>query len=154
LKWTDVDFTTGTILVRSARKGGLKYRLVPIHPQYIDVIKGWYDKDDNPEGPIVHYKGRSVGSLKKSFKKAKENAKITRRLRMYDFRHAFASLLLKNHADLKATAQLLGHSRTDTTTRIYQHVDFDMHKDAINRLPVINLDIQKSITSDNPKLPN
>ena len=154
LKWTDVDFSTGTILVRSAKKGGLKYRLVPIHPNFIDVIKGWYEKDDSPDGPIIHYKGRAVTSLKKSFKAAKIKAGIARRLRMYDFRHAFASLLLKNHADLKSTSQLLGHSRTDTTTRIYQHVDFDMHKDAINRLPVINLDIQESITSDYQNLAN
>jgi integrase len=154
LRWTDVDFLTGTILVRSAKKGGLKSRLVPIHPDFIDALKGWYEKDNNPEGPIISYKGRAVKSLKRSFKKAKEKAKINRRLRMYDLRHAFATLLLKNHADLKSTSQLLGHSRTDTTTRIYQHVDFDMHKDAINRLPVINLDIQESTIEHYQNLAN
>ena len=88
--------------------------------------------------------------LKKSFKKAKEKAKITRRLRMYDFRHAFATQLLRHHADLKSTSQLLGHTRTDTTTRIYQHVDFEMHQDAVSRLPAIDLDIQNVLS----ELPN
>ena len=143
LQWSDVDFSGGTILVKSAIKGGqFKFRMVPIHPDFIEVLRAWYATDDDKNGYMIHYKGRAVTSLKKSFKAAKTKASITRRLRMYDFRHAFASLLLKNHADLKSTSQLLGHSRTDTTTRIYQHVDFDMHKEAIDRLPGIDLDIQ------------
>jgi len=154
LKWSDVDFTTGTILVTSAKKGGLKYRMVPIHPDFIDALKYWHEVDENTGGPIVHYRGKPVKSLKKAFNNAKAKAKITRRIRPYDFRHAFASLLLQYNADLKSTSEILGHSRTDTTTRIYQHTDFNMHKDAINRLPVINLNIQKSITKNVPNNPN
>jgi len=143
LKWSDVDFAAGTILVTSAKKGGqFKFRLVPIHPDFVAVLKSWNEKDDNTDGPIVYYRGKPVKSLKKIYKQVKEKAKITRRLRMYDFRHAFATLLLRHNADLKSTSELLGHSRTDTTTRIYQHTDFDMHKKAIGRLPVIDLDIQ------------
>ena len=58
---------------------------------------------------------------------------------MYDFRHAFASLLLKNSADLKSTSELLGHSRTTTTTSIYQHTDFRMHQDAVEKLPALEI---------------
>jgi len=74
-----------------------------------------------------------------SFDTAKKKAGIVRRLRPYDFRHAFATYALKNSADLKATSEILGHSRTDTTTRIYQHVDTDMKRDVIDRLPPLNL---------------
>ncbi len=63
---------------------------------------------------------------------------MTRRLRPYDFRHAFASRILGGHADLKSTSELLGHSRPDTTIRVYQHTINDLHKDAIDRLPTID----------------
>lgn len=138
MQWNHVDFKANTIMVKSAKKGSkYKYRLVPLHPEFTAVLRQWYDKDDSPNGYIIHYgKNKSpVKSLKKSFATAKKKAGVTRRLRMYDFRHCFASLLLKNSADLKATSELLGHSRTETTTRIYQHTDFAMHQDAIRRLP-------------------
>jgi integrase len=138
MQWNHVDFKANTIMVKSAKKGSrYKYRLVPVHPKFTAVLRQWYEKDDSPNGFIIHYgkNKQPVKSLKKSFATAKKKAGITRRLRMYDFRHCFASLLLKNSADLKATSELLGHSRTETTTRIYQHTDFAMHQDAIRRLP-------------------
>lgn len=136
MRWNHVDFRANTIMVKSAKKGAkYKYRIVPIHPHFTTILKQWYHQDESPSGAIIHYHGKPVKSLKKSYAKAKEKAGITRRLRLYDFRHAFASLLLKNSADLKATSELLGHSRTDTTTRIYQHTDFRMHQDAVSKLP-------------------
>jgi integrase len=146
LKWSDVDFTGGTIMVTSAKKGGhFKYRMVPIHPDFVEVLNQWRDQDNNPDGPIIHYRKKPVKSLKKIFNQVKEKAGINRRLTMYSFRHAFATLLLKHNADLKSTSELLGHSRTDTTTRIYQHVDFEMHKEAVKKLPAIDLTIHKSM---------
>jgi len=149
LKWSDVDFEAGTIMVTSAKKGGqFKYRMVPIHPDFVEVLSQWRVQDENLDGPIIHYRKKPVKSLKKIFNQVKEKAGIKRRLTMYSFRHAFATLLLKHNADLKSTSEILGHSRTDTTTRIYQHVDFEMHKEAVKRLPAIDLNIQKSITKD------
>ena len=142
MKWNQVDFNAGSIMVRSAKKGGkYKVRIVPLHPQFAAFLKQWYEKDQAANGYIIHYgkDKRQVGSLKKHFARVKQRAGITRRLRMYDFRHCFASLLLKNSADLKSTSELLGHSRTDTTTRIYQHTDFRMHQDAVSKLPALEL---------------
>ena len=140
MKWHHVDFRANTILVKSAKKGAkYKHRIVPLHPEFTATLKQWYDEDNSPNGSIIHYRGKRVRSLKKSFATAKQKAGVTRRLRLYDFRHCFASLLLKNSADLKATSELLGHSRTDTTTRIYQHTDFKMHQDAVSKLPAITL---------------
>ena len=70
-------------------------------------------------------------------------AGITRRLRPYDFRHKFATYLLQNNADLKSTSEMLGHTRTDTTTRIYQHTSVDRHAAAIKLLPSLKIDFKK-----------
>jgi integrase len=139
MQWCNIDFDAATITVKSAKKGGkYKFREVPIHPDFLAELRTWYLKDGAPDGYIVHYRGRPVKSLKKSFAAAKRKAKIKRRLRLYDIRHCFASLLLKHHADLKSTSELLGHSRPDTTMKFYQHTDAAMHRDAISRLPAID----------------
>ena len=41
--------------------------MVPIHRDFVEVLKQWYDKDDDKDGPIIHYKGKPVKSLKKAF---------------------------------------------------------------------------------------
>ena len=139
MQWNQVDFNANTIMVKSARKGSRYiHRIVPIHLQLTALLRQWFDQGEN-KGHVIQYRGKPVKSLKKVFKNTKEKAGITRRLRLYDFRHAFVSLLLKNSADLKATSEIAGHSRTDTTTRIYQHTDFKMHQDAISRLPALEL---------------
>jgi integrase len=143
-KWNDVDFDEMTIFVVSARKGGkIKYRNIPLHPDLYSLIVTWYKEDETwakkkkrkfPEY-IIHYRGKPIKSIKTAWRMAKEKAGITRRIRLYDIRHAFASSALKSGADLKSTSEILGHSRTDTTTRIYQHTDTEMHQDVINRVP-------------------
>jgi site-specific recombinase XerD len=63
-------------------------------------------------------------------------------------RHAFASILLAAAADLKSVSEILGHSRPDTTTRIYQHTDRAMHEAAIARLPVVVVNAGQTLTRD------
>jgi len=50
---------------------------------------------------------------------AKKRAGINRRLRIYDFRHSFATTVLGQEADLKSTSEILGHSRPETTMKHY-----------------------------------
>ena len=135
LTWDDVDFEGRTIMVRSAVKGGLRYREVPLHKDLEDLLLWWRETDDCKY--IVNYRGKKIGSIKKAFSGAKKRAGITRRLRPYDLRHAFASMVLKNREDLKATSELLGHTRVDTTMRLYQQTDTQMHRDAVDSLPPI-----------------
>jgi integrase len=146
-QWHDVDFENKTIFVISARKGGkLKSRNIPLHPDLLDLLYIWHYEDrkfafkkGNFPDRIIHFRGRAIGTLKTAFKNAKEKAGIDRRIRLYDFRHSFASSALKGNADLKSTSEILGHSRTETTTRIYQHTDLAMHREAIERVPSLQL---------------
>jgi integrase len=133
LPWSSVDWNTGTIVVKSAQKGGLRSRMVPIHPGLLERLQLWKEADGevNPD-VIVHYRGQRIASLKKSFQTAKRKAKITRRLTLYGLRHAFATAALRSGADLKSTSEILGHSRPDTTIRVYQHVNRQQHKDVID----------------------
>jgi integrase len=143
--WQDVSFETGTILVRSARKGGIKTRLVPIHKRFLPELLTWKDQDANAGRKfLIHFRGKQVHSIKKSFGTAKRKAGISRRIRLYDLRHGFASMALRAGADLRSVSEIMGHSRPDTTSRIYQHTDSIMHQDVISRIPMVK---EKSPTS-------
>ncbi|MBF0414120.1 MAG: tyrosine-type recombinase/integrase [Desulfamplus sp.] len=155
LKWADINFESGIIHIISAKKGGLKDRFIPLHPDFRLHLEHWKTADNiNSDininsasrllnNYIILWKGQKVKSIKKSFITAKAKAGITRRLRLYDFRHAFATNILKAGGDLKSTSEMLGHTRTDTTSRIYQHTDIDMHRTNINLIPSLNFNKDK-----------
>jgi integrase len=63
---------------------------------------------------------------------------ITRRLRLYDFRHALAIRLLAVNADSKAVAELIGHANVQTTLMTYNHVTAQKHRAAIYRMAVLD----------------
>lgn len=157
--WHDVDWSAKTLFVVSAKKGGeIKYRNIPLHQEIFRELRTWHTADRNyaslknrpmPER-IIHYRGKPIESIKKAFWAAKKRAGITRRIRPYDFRHAFATAVLKQNSDLKSTSELLGHSRTDTTTRIYQHTDTEMHRAVIDSLPNITVTKKANISQTDP----
>ena len=65
---------------------------------------------------------------------AKRRAGITRRLRLYDLRHAAATKMLARGADLKTVARILGHKSPVTTMTVYQHVSDEQTRAAIDKL--------------------
>jgi site-specific recombinase XerD len=79
----------------------------------LGLLEPWFEEDlkagKKTGDPVVTFKGKSVVSLKIAWSAAKKRARITRRMRMYDLRHAFATKMLDNGADLKHVSILLGH---------------------------------------------
>lgn len=153
LTWNDIDWELRIILVRSARKGGPRARMVPIHRDFFDVLGAWH-RADGHNGYIIQWQGKPVKRIIKGYNSAKKKAGITRRLPPYSFRHAFATKVLGQGADLKATSEILGHSRPDTTMRIYQHTDLTLLRESVNKLPALNFGFQTNTpgtTNDVPK---
>ena len=143
ITWNDFDCCKASLLIISAKKRGRPSRRVPVHPVFFGTLKRWYHNDIDAglfdEMAIVNFNGQPVKSIKKAFNSAKTAAGITRRLRPYDLRHAFASSILAGGGDLKSTSELLGHTRPDTTLRIYQHTNPTMHRAAIQHLPSLTI---------------
>lgn len=136
LTWEEsVNWTSRTILVISARKGGPGARAVPIHPNFVEELKAWQAADGG-KGPLVHYRGKPIRCLNNTWWGTLERAKIprSRGLRMYDFRHRFVTSALEHGADMKALAEVVG-SRPETLMRFYQHVSRDIHRQTIERVP-------------------
>lgn len=142
--WGKFDCCNRTLTITSANKEGLELRRVPIkNDRFFDLLIKWYHEDIDAGLPddigIVNYRGKSVRSIKKSLATAKRLAGINRKIRPYDLRHVFATIILKSGGDLKTTSQLMGHSRPDTTVKTYQHVDNDMSKSAVSLLPGLKI---------------
>ena len=138
LKWSDVDWDRQSIFVVSARKGGPAKRVVPLDERFAAMLYSWYKADGENDGRnIITFNGKPIKSIKTTWKNTKAIAGITRRLRPYDIRHAFVTYLLEAGGDLKSVSTMAGHSRTDTTTRIYQHIDLDLMRRNIERMPSV-----------------
>lgn len=138
LRWADVDFERNCLFVIGARKGGPVTRSVPFDAPFAATLQQWYTDDGKDDARhIITYHGQPVTTIKTAWKNAKAKAKIRRRLRPYDLRHAFVSYLLDGEGDLKSVSSMAGHSRTETTTRIYQHLSMDLLRRTVRKMPAI-----------------
>lgn len=61
------------------------------------------------------------------------DAKI-KRIRLHDFRHSCASLLINNNANIAVVSQFLGHASIEETLDTYTHMFKDKLSDAVNTI--------------------
>jgi len=84
---------------------------------------------------IISYKGQPIQSIKTAWKGCKERAGISRRIRLYDLRHAFATETIAAGADVKAVSDIMGHSTTAMIHRHYQHVVDEQKRKVVASVP-------------------
>ena len=73
-------------------------------------------------------------NVSRSRERVCERAGLDRHLRIHDLRHAAASFLLLQGADLRTVMEQLGHSRLATTSDVYVHVLDQVKRDAASRM--------------------
>jgi integrase len=136
LRWDHVDLANRTIFVESAKKGGLKARVVPISARLEQLVRRWLEEDKakGKLGWVVHYHGKRIARISHAWNEAKTRAGITRRIRPYDLRHMAASDMLAGGADLKSVSEILGHSSPDLTLKTYQHTTTAQRRTAVEVL--------------------
>lgn len=136
--WDRIDFDRKVATIPAAQKGKDQWRQVPIREDVLPVLKQWKAEDDECGAThIVNYRGKPVASIKKAWETTLEKARITRKIRPYDLRHAFATYALEAGADPNALRKLMGHSSMAMIYKNYQHV-LDKQKEAVvNGLPSI-----------------
>ena len=128
LKLYDLDLKNGTLRVRQGK--GQKDRFVPLGSRAIAALKA-YIEDVRPElvvgvddGTVfVHEFGEPFekGRLSDLVKRYLLAAGIDKPGACHLFRHAMATQMLENGADIRFIQAILGHAQL-TTTEIYTHV--------------------------------
>lgn len=129
LKLYDVDVERGTVLVRQGK--GKKDRLLPLGERAA-VWVGKYVEDARPE-IVIEPDGRDLflNNTGTSMRPATLGNLVHGYIQQSDigksgschlFRHAMATLMLENGADIRYMQEMLGHARLDTT-QIYPHVN-------------------------------
>lgn len=139
LKWQDVDLIQGIIRIHGAQKNRkAPWREVPIRESLIPILTEWAiaDREKGIEF-LIHYHGKRVGMIRSAWKVTLEKAGITRRIRPYDLRHAFATELIAAGTDIGTVAKLMGHSTPTMVLSHYQYVMDKQKRAAVESLPEI-----------------
>ena len=128
LQLEDVDF--GAQLLRVNHGKGRKERIVPISQRACEWLATYISKvrhqvayigTDNTLFLANHGKAFSPGKLSEMASRYVKLAGIKRFGACHLFRHATATTMLENDADLRHVQEMLGHASI-TTTQIYTHV--------------------------------
>jgi len=131
LKWEDIDFQNDYIIVRQSKSG--RSRKVPLNEFSKQALGSL--KHTNGSTDYVFFSsntGKSIRSVKTAFKTACKKADI-HSLRIHDFRHHAALVMVQSGVDLPTVSKILGHSSILLTMR-YIHPGFDHTREAVKAL--------------------
>jgi integrase len=156
LKWADVDFLRGYILIEKSKSG--KPRKVPMNGAVSSALMGLPHVSD-----FVFYNSETkapVKDIKTAFLAACRRAKADPKdendpgivgLRLHDLRHTAATWMIQAGVDIVTVSKILGHASIQMTMR-YAHPTPENMKRAVERLGEIMDPIrQKSDKVEIPK---
>jgi integrase len=158
LQWTDINWKKNTVSVtknlirvknRSAK--GKKYklilqekpktekskRIIPLNKAALAALEDLKTAPGfKPDGFIIHNKnGGAV--LPRTLEETLENmcsAVGIHKIGVHALRHTYATRLFEKGVDIKIISELLGHSSTEITYRIYVHVIDALKESAVEAL--------------------
>ena len=158
LKWENIDKNSITMIPSKTKRKGKQITL-PIHP----VLRVLLDElckqtaDQEYLFPAEHERyQKNDGTISKLFQqflndcgiKTREpggdhRRQVIVRKGFHSLRHSFVSLCAANRVPQFAIQELVGHG-SPAMTALYSHADFTQKQDAINGLPAMVFDEQKS----------
>ncbi|MBR3429291.1 MAG: site-specific integrase [Clostridia bacterium] len=158
LRWSDINIRKNTlsvtknlIRVKNRSGKGSKYKLIlqekpktekskrtiPLNKAALAALEDLKTAPGyKPDGFVIHTKDGSP-ILPRSFEQTLElmcAAAGIRRVGVHALRHTYATRLFEKGVDIKIISELLGHSSTEITYRIYVHVIDSLKEAAVEAL--------------------
>lgn len=158
LTWNDIDFTTQTIHITKSIyiSKGISYisttktkagmRRITIHKKLNDELIDWkknqyklldnFVTGDNNELQLFQNSPMVVtkNATEKLYKKILKRDPNLKRIRIHDFRHSHASLLINQGEDYLVVKERLGHASITTTIDTYSHLYPSKQKSLADKL--------------------
>ena len=158
LKWSDINFdkktlsvTKNLITVKNREKKGPKYKLIiqekpktekskrilPLNKVALAALEDLKTAPGyNPGGFIIHTKN-GTPIMPRTFEQTLElmcRAAGIRRVGVHALRHTYATRLFEKRVDIKVISELLGHSSTEITYKVYIHVIDSLKESAVEAI--------------------
>jgi site-specific recombinase XerD len=151
LKWKNIDLENRVITVGDDNftTKGRNQRFIPINEALTSILSQRERKrkiftinhtDDNRDFVFCKVNGEKFTGnyFSRKFKKACIAAGLDSAIHFHSLRHSFASNLVQKGVPLYTIKELLGHSSI-STTEIYSHLNMETLREAINKMPPLNL---------------
>ena len=147
LQWSDIDLekrTLNKIQVKTKNRN-----VIPLSDQAVSILTKWKEKnlntrfvfdllpeDFNLDDSEALYKSRNskTKGINQSLNVVGESIKLPFSLSFHVARHTFAVISLNQGITMTMVSQLLGHSSTEMTEKVYAHFLPAKMADEINRL--------------------
>lgn len=155
LNWNDIDFDKNTVIVNKnydsrAKKlitpktkssyrtisfdKSLKSLLLEFKDYQKSVIKGYKDSFFIFGNGVDPWYDTTIERIKNHYCKLAG----VKQIRIHDFRHSHASLLINNGANILIVSKRLGHGNINMTLNIYSHLFPDKEKEIVDLIEKIN----------------
>lgn len=131
----DLDWDSQTVVLRSikGRKGALRTRRIPLHPEVLATIPRRPDhRKPDPSERVFRLNRRddwAMRSMNNRWNTACKAAGVSGKT-PYCLRHTFATRLARRNVPPKVIADLMGHASLDMVMR-YMNTTFEDHKNAV-----------------------
>src|SRR5438477_6940369 len=128
LRWQDLDFSSGFILVQDSKNG--QARQVPMDSMISTLLRSWPRLSDLVFTSVLT--GGRIVDVRTGFQNACKRAGLTD-LHFHDLRHTFASQFVMSGGSLYTCQRVLGH-KSITMTQRYAHLSPTYKIKAIDRM--------------------
>src|SRR5438067_9029070 len=142
LRWRDLDFASGFILVRDSKNG--ESRHVPMDTILFALFRA-YPRRVGADLVFSSSSGGRIVDVRTGFQNACKRAELTD-LHFHDLRHTFASQFVMAGGDLYILKEILGHKSLAMTTR-YSHLSPTYKIKAIDRMNTLWAGAQPQIST-------
>ena len=172
LTWNDIDFNRSTLTVNknivkvpdpktgkpytvTSPKTSSSYRTIPIPNFLLKDLSDLYNDDANYYGfKDSWYVFGNIDPLAATtlLDRKTKNAFMARvkDIRIHDFRHSYASLLIDSGANITLVAKYLGHSKIDETLNTYSHMYKNRLDNIVNIIELQNSKLNNNVIETKP----